>query len=693
MIAGWLARIIDEDMPLDVSLHIHPRDARAALLTLRRHLAQYEASAALDQRMGRLPDPERRIAVEDVTRLQERIERGTTHVFDFGLYVRLYATRQGGLAQLEHRTEQVHGAFDHLGVVARPALWEQDLAFTSILPQGRDALHRTRFFDTETIATAWPFSTSSVSMSEGILFGLVPANGSFVILDPFSPRFENANQVVFGVSGGGKSYATKLRVIRSLIAGISSIIVDPENEYQRLCLQMGGQYIRLAPGSNQHINPFDLPASGAGNGENVAGQEIGYGGYRENQPDDEDLLAEKIQSLHAFFDLLLAERGPGQSGTLTRHEKALLDQVICAAYAQAGITSDRRTHERPAPLLREVYQLLTSVTYRGEDSTGLANRLHRYVEGALSRLFAAATDVELDNPLVVFNIADLDEELRPLGLYLVSDCIWNHVRREQLNPRPRLLLVDEAWSLLQFPEGGRFLASLVRRARKRYLGMVTISQDINDFLGSEWGQTILKNSSTKLLMKQDSSSIDLITDTFKLSAGERRQLLASEKGEGLLFALGARIAIRVEASPAEHALSTTDPMEMAQPQSTQPERRRASQAKAGEEDLPALNGTDEPPPATARLWVPAVPSAFTAMQAGNIDAAGMHTTSGRTGEQSTASGDALLYLPTRFFHRSEDSHRSHLEPQSEARTRPDQSTPPKPDGVDQIGPADEGERA
>ena len=641
--AGWLARIIDEDMPLDVSLHVHPRDARAALATLRRHLAQYQASAALDLRMGRLPDPQRRIAIEDVTRLQERIERGVTHVFDFGLYLRLYTSRQGGLAQLEHRTEEVHGALDHLGVVARPALWEQDLALASILPQRRDALHRTRFFDTDTIATAWPFSTSSISMSEGILFGLVPANGSFVILDPFADRFENANQVVFGVSGGGKSYATKLRVIRSLITGISSIIVDPENEYRRLCLELGGQFLRLAPGSSQHINPFDLPSPYPDVSRSEAAR------Y-----EDEDPLADKIQSLHAFFDLLLAERGPGLPGALSRSEKALLDQVIYAAYLRAGITSDRRTHARPAPLLSHVYQVLTSSRFRNEDTTGLASRLHRYVDGALSRLFAAPTDVELDNRLVVFSIADLDEELRPLGLYLVSDCLWTHVRREQSTPRPRLLLVDEAWSLLQFPEGGRFLSSLVRRARKRFLGVVTISQDINDFLGSDWGQTILKNSATKLLMKQDESSIDLIADTFKLSTGERRQLLASAKGEGLLFALGARIAIRVEASPDEHALATTDPHDVGRLQVAADTSKSPVHGEAMPEKTATVAVSRTPPPrkevsaelyVRPRPWVPAVPSAFVAMQSGNRPdlSAG--------GDPESPPADPLTYLPSRHFER------------------------------------------
>ena len=642
--AGWLARIIDEDMPLDVSLHVHPRDARAALATLRRHLAQYQASAALDLRMGRLPDPQRRIAIEDVTRLQERIERGVTHVFDFGLYLRLYASRQGGLAQLEHRTEQVNSALDHLGVVARPALWEQDLALASILPQRRDALHRTRFFDTETVATAWPFSTSSISMSEGILFGLVPGNGSLVILDPFAERFENANQVVFGVSGGGKSYATKLRVIRSLISGISSIIVDPENEYRRLCLELGGQFLRLAPGSSQHINPFDLPSPY----RDVSRSEA-------HLDEDEDPLADKIQSLHAFFDLLLAERGPGLPGTLSRSEKALLDQVISAAYLRAGITSDRRTHARPAPLLSDVYQVLTSSRFRSDDTTGLASRLHRYVDGALSRLFAAPTDVELDNQLVVFSIADLDEELRPLGLYLVSDCLWTHVRREQTTPRPRLLLVDEAWSLLQFPEGGRFLSGLVRRARKRFLGVVTISQDINDFLGSDWGQTILKNSATKLLMKQDESSIDLIADTFKLSTGERRQLLASVKGEGLLFALGARIAIRVEASPDEHALATSDPHDLARLPvaagiATSPIRVETTPETSATAEISRRSQPRKEASAEGHLhpqpWVPAVPSAFVAMQSGNRPdlSAG--------DDPASPPPDPLIYLPSRHFERA-----------------------------------------
>jgi hypothetical protein len=619
---GWLARIIDEDLPLDASLHIHPRNPRAALQSLRRHLAQYEASAALDQRLGRLRDPERDIAVEDVTRLQERLERGTTRVFDFGVYLRLYTPRRGGLIQLEHRTEQLHGVLDHLGMAARPALWEQDLALASVLPQSLDALRRTRFFDTETIATAWPFATSGISMSAGLLFGLVPVSGSLVILDPFSSDFENANQVVFGVSGGGKSYATKLWVIRSLMSGISAVIVDPENEYRRLSVELGGQSIRLAPGSNQHVNPFDLPRLGP------------------NLEHEEDPLAEKIQSLHALFDLLLAERGPGHAGTLSRREKALLDRVLYAAYGRAGITAERGTHDRPPPLLREVYQLLTEEPFHAEDASHLAVRLHRYVEGALAHLFAAPTNVELDNPLLVFNIADLDEELRPLGLYLVSDCLWTHIRREELSPRPRLLLVDEAWSLLQFPEGGRFLSSLVRRARKRYLGVVTITQDINDFLGSEWGRTILQNSATKLLMKQDSSSIDLISETFQLSAGERRQLLTSEKGEGLLFALGARIGIRIEASPKEHGLATTDPRETAfSAIPVAPATRVASVGQTPTETAePASTCTvEEPVEGPAPLdypWIPAIPSAFAALA-----------------KSRTSRSDSLLELPLRFFRR------------------------------------------
>ncbi len=273
-----------------------------------------------------------------------------------------------------------------------------------------------------------------------------------------------------------------------------------------------------------------------------------------------DLLAEKVQSLHALLDLMLADRTPSGAAGLSQREKGLLDRCLYETYRRAGITSDHRTHNRPAPLLRDLFDVLLSGTC-GADEYGLADRLHRYVEGSLARLVSAPTDVALDRHLVVFDVRDLDGELRPLGLLLIADFVWTRVRQKR---QPRLLLIDEAWSLIQHQEGGRFLAGLARRARKYWLGLVTITQDVEDFLGSEWGRTVLANSSIQLLMKQDSTTIEAVSSAFRLSSGERQYLLGCHKGEGLLFARGGHVALLVEASPAEHDLVTTDPRELAE---------------------------------------------------------------------------------------------------------------------------------
>jgi type IV secretory pathway VirB4 component len=524
----------------------------------------------LDQRRGRLSDAERDVAYGDVERLRDLLQRGDERVFGVSLYVLVRArTRQA----LEERTERVETALDHLLLVARSATFEQDLAFASCLPQGRDLLRRARLLDTSSAATAFPFTSSSLSMADGVLCGVVPHNGSLVILDPFAPELENANKVVFAKSGAGKSYACKVEALRSLLAGTDVIVIDPEDEYQRLCAAVGGQSVWLAPGSRQHLNPFDLPLSvtrdtardgndGVESGPDNAELTDASDDEGENNEagDVGDALADKVQSLHALLDLMLADRGPAGSATLSQREKGLLDRALYETYRRAGISADPRTHTRPAPLLRDLHDILRDEAC-GRDETGLADRLHRYVGGSLARLFSAPTDLALDQRLVVFDVRDLDGELRPLGLFLIADFVWTRVRRDRHHPR--LLLIDEAWSLIQHAEGGRFLASLARRARKYYLGLVTITQDVEDFLGSEWGRTVLANSSVQLLMKQDSTTIEAVTQAFRLSGGERQYLLGCHKGEGLLFARGSHVAIRVEASPLEHELATTDPRELA----------------------------------------------------------------------------------------------------------------------------------
>ena len=556
---GWLSRLIDTDVPLEAVLHIHPRDARAVMLRLRKRLVEFQSSRALDQKAGKLPDTEREIAFHDIEHLQEQLQRGDTRVFDLSLYL---LVRGASLSLLDQRTEQVQMALDNLQLVGRAVPYEQDVAFTSCLPEAHDRLRRGRLLDTGSVATAFPFSSSTLSMNEGVLYGTVPRNGSLIILDPFSPQLENANAVVFAQSGAGKSYACKLQALRGLASGIAVTIVDPEDEYRRLCQAVGGQYIRLSPSSTQRLNPFDLfvPSSPAS-----AALSAGPMSTPSQERDDEgewDPLAEKIQALHTLLDLMLADHGPGLPGSLTQREKGLLDRALYETYRRAGITPDPVTHARPAPLLRDLYRVLCGDDYREQDSTGLADRLHRWVEGSLARMFSAPTNVRLDSPFVVFNIRDMDAELKPIGLALITDSVWTRMRRER-GRLPRLFFIDEAWTLMQFPEGGRFLSALARRARKYYLGLVTITQDVQDFFTSEWGQTVLAQSAIKLLMKQDPSTIESVARVFHLSQGERQFLLGCNKGEGLLFARGAHVALRVEASPKEHALATTNPRELA----------------------------------------------------------------------------------------------------------------------------------
>lgn len=575
---GWLAMLVDLDEPFELALHIYPLASGAMIRSLSHRMVALHSSRLLDQRHGRLADPEREVAYADMDRLRNALQRGDERVFSLSLYL---LVRGRTRRILDERCAHIQTTLDNLQVQSRPATLEHDLGLTSCLPEARDKLQRYRTFDTSSLATTFPFTSSGLSMREGILYGVVPQTGSLVILDPFARELENANQVVFAKSGAGKSYACKLQALRALLLGTEVCVVDPEDEYRPLCMAVGGQYIRLAPGSGQHINPFDLSprlhrrgATSATVGrtpENKNGDDNGSGDAAvereggDNSNTGGDPLAEKVQSLHALLDLMLADHGPSVGLTsgapgLSQREKGLLDRALYETYRRVGITSDPHTHDRPAPLLRDLYDVLTAGMC-GSDEYGLAERLHRYVDGSLARLFSAPTDVALDARLVVFDVRDLDAELRPIGLLLIADFVWTRVRRQR---KPRLLLIDEAWSLIQHAEGGRFLAGLARRARKHYLGLVTITQDVEDFLGSEWGRTVLANSSIQMLMKQDSTTIEAVSAAFRLSAGERQYLLGCHKGEGLLFARGGHVALRVESSLAEHALVTTDPHELAQ---------------------------------------------------------------------------------------------------------------------------------
>jgi conjugal transfer ATP-binding protein TraC len=530
---GWLAPLIDFEEPIELSLHLYPLETAHMVSTLSHKLVQLHSSRLLAARGGRLPDPEREVAYEDAERLRDALQRGEEKIFSVGLYILL---RAGSLVTLDALTRKVELTLGGMLAHARTAILEQDTAFQSCLPQGQDQLLLYRNLDTSSVATMFPFSSSSLTMERGVLYGIAKHNHSPVIVDPFDESLENANMVVFATSGAGKSYFTKLMALRNLLLGVDFLVIDPEDEYRALCVSVDGQYVRLASSSSQHLNPFDLPPA-------------------EEDEDTRDPLAEQVAALLALLEIMLAEPGHG----LSSHERALLDRALYETYAASGISDDVSTHYHPPPLMRDLHAVLVGTP--GEVASSVAARLQRYVEGSLAGLFSAPTDVALDRRLVVFNIQGLEPELRPLGIHLITSFVWNQVRRSR---RPRLLIIDEAWSLVQYPEGGAFLASMARRSRKYYLGLVTITQDVADFLGVDHGRTVLANAALKLLMKQDAAIIDPVVGAFRLSDEERRFLLAAGKGEGLFFARGSHVALKVEASPAEHRLATTAPREIAQ---------------------------------------------------------------------------------------------------------------------------------
>jgi TraG P-loop domain len=531
--AGWMSLLIELPEPMDISIHLHPQDTKLVMRKLTRRLSELESTARLNRSRGRIEDPGNMLGIHDIEELRSKLQRGDERFFASSLYFCVRAPNRDGLTE---RVNSLVNELDSLQIEVRPCVWEQDLGFLSCLPEARDRLLKTHSHDTSTITMGFPFITSSLSMSEGILYGSAP-NGSPIIIDNFNPKLENANKVIFAKSGAGKSFGCKVEAMRNLIRGIDTYIIDPEDEYWPVADSVDGQVVRLSVGSPDRINPFMVTTD-------VVDSSV-------------DVIAEKIQSLHLFFNLLLADRSTSGIIPLSQLETGLLDRCMKVLYQEAGITTDPTTFTRPMPIMKDLYDVICRGIC-GPDRTNLAERLLRYVDGS-NTLFSERTNVKLEKPFIVFNIRDMDEEMRPLSLYLITEFIWGQIRNR--TGKSRQLIIDEAWTLMQFKEGGQFLAGLARRARKYFLSLVTITQDVQDFLHDEHGRTVLANSSIKLLMKQDSTTIHVVSDAFKLSEPERRFLLGCDKGEGLLFIRDSRSGIFIEASEMEHKLATTDPRE------------------------------------------------------------------------------------------------------------------------------------
>ena len=535
---GWLSPLINIDEVLDISMYIYPVDTGVVMKNLRKKVTQLEASMNVNAEKGRVRDPELEAAINDAEELRDQLQVGAERFFRFGLYVTLWAD---SLDELKFVQQKIETLFGQQMVFSKVASSQQEQGMQSTMPQCTDQLQIRRNMNTGAISTSFPFTSADLTQEKGILYGINMHNNGLVIFDRFS--LENANMVVFAKSGAGKSFTVKLEALRSMMIGAEIIIIDPENEYQKLCDAVGGSYIRLSLNSDVRVNPFDLPR--------VVDSE-----------DANDALRANLVTLHGLFRLMLGGAATnGQPAVpLTPNEEADLDQALIDTYARAGITSDPLTHQSTPPTIINLYDTLLHMEGTGPQ---LAQRLRKYTTGTFAGIFSQQSNVDINNQMVVFNIRDLEDELRPVAMYIVLSHIWNVVRAEQ---KRRLLIVDEAWQLMQFEDSANFLFSLAKRARKYYLGLTTITQDVEDFMGTKMGRAIVANSSMQLLLKQSSSAVDVLSDVFKLTDEEKKRLANFPVGQGLFFAGSNHVHIQIIASETEESLITTNPAAAQTPQ-------------------------------------------------------------------------------------------------------------------------------
>ncbi|MBI2017951.1 ATP-binding protein [Candidatus Daviesbacteria bacterium] len=526
---NWLEPIVSFDHSLLISMFIYPSESAGVLDDLKRKIAEMEATLQTDLERGRAVDPAVEVALEDAISLQEQLVKGVERFFQFSLYVTVPASSK---EELHNTSKLVESTLASLSMTARPTTLQMEDGFKSSLPTGLDLLNLTHNMDTTSLATTFPFASSELTANEGIMYGINQHNDSLILFDRFT--LENANSVVFAKSGAGKSYLVKLEALRSLMFGTEIIVIDPEQEYLSLAEAVGGEFINFSPSSPVKINPFDLGQMQTGENE----------------------LGRKILSLTSFLKIVM--------GNLTPTEGAILDRSLKQTYKLKGITDDPKTQANPPsgmPLMEDLYKVLIGM--EEAQAMELAARLERFIKGSLAGIFSAQSNINLSNSFTVFSVRDLPDQLRPLAIYMILDHIWTKIRSKL---KRRLLIVDEAWYLMRNEDSANFLVDIAKRARKYYLGLTTITQDVEDFLALDRGKEIISNSSIQILLKQAPASIDLLARVFNLSEGEQRLLLAEGIGEGLFFAGNTHVAMRVVASPQEHQLITSNPAEILQRQ-------------------------------------------------------------------------------------------------------------------------------
>jgi type IV secretory pathway VirB4 component len=521
---GWASPIINLSAQLDIAMFFYPIKADIVLKQLKKKVGVLEAQISSDAESGKPRDPISETALRDIEQLRDDLTQGIEHFFQFAFYCTFYSTDKD---ELERVTSNVEGTFASMLIYTRRAYFQAEQGFNSTMPTGNDELQITFNMSTSPIASSFPFTSAELSSDRGILYGVNRHNNSLIVFDRFS--LQNANAVVFATSGAGKSYAVKLEIIRSMMLGTDVIVIDPEMEYKHLSDAVGGTYINISLSSKSKINPFDLPRP--------AGETFSV----------EDIIRSAVITIKGLMRLML--------GKITTSEDSLLDRALLETYAKKDIVPGVDLTKVEVPVLQDFQDILEGM----EGTAELIVKLKKYTEGTFAGLLNSPTTVQMNNQLVVFSVRDLEDELRPMAIFTIVNYIWNVVRSER---KKRILVIDEAWWLMQSEDSAKFVFALVKRCRKYFLGITTITQDVNDFLTSPYGQAIVTNSSMQLLMKQSPAAIDLIARTFLLTQSEKYLLLESGVGEGIFFAGSKHAAVQIVASYTEDQIVTTSPQQL-----------------------------------------------------------------------------------------------------------------------------------
>ena len=523
--SGWFTPVINLDTPMDIAFHVHPVDTATTLKQLRKKLTEVQAEIMDREEKGLVRDPALEIAYQDLESLRDKLQTSTERMFRLGIYLTVYEDDFDKLRNIETTLRSI---LESKLVYIKPAMYQQKEGFTSTCAYGLDQIQIYTPMNTGPLSSTFPFVSFDLSANEGILYGTNLHNNSLILFDRFS--LENANSVIFAKSGSGKSYAVKLEILRSMMLGVDGIVVDPENEFKALAAATGGSFLNISLTSANHINPFDLPDP------------------REDES-PADVIRSNVINIVGLVRILL--------GGLTPEEDAIIDRALTEVYAAKDITpeTDPSLWAERTPLMQDLEAVL-----EGMDGTeSLVRRIRKFTKGTYADFFNQTTNVSMDKPLVVFGIRDMENELRTAAMYIIMHYIWNKVRSKL---RKRILVVDEAWVLMQSEDGASFLYGLCKRARKYWLGVSTVTQDVADFMRSAYGQPIITNSSIQMLMKQSPATIDVVQKTFNLTDREKSMLLEAEIGEGLFFAGQKHVAMKIVASYIEDQIITTNPEEL-----------------------------------------------------------------------------------------------------------------------------------